>query len=122
MKRIETFEQACKALGLDPEKVLPDFSHFPEQHQKAMIAHAKLVIIAQALNEGWTPDWSNGEWDKYYPWFTMGSASGVGFSCHDFGLWGSRSNVGSRLCYRSAEIAKYAGNQFIELYKDYFLM
>ena len=42
MNEIKTFEDACKALKLDPEKVIPDFSMFPEKHQKAMIAHAKL--------------------------------------------------------------------------------
>ena len=122
MKKIKTFEDACKALGLDPKKSLPDFSGYPEKHAKGMIAHAKLVIIAEALNEGWTPDWTDGNWDKYYPWFEMGSPSGVGFSCGDYGHWLSGSSVGSRLCFKSSELAKYAGKQFEQLYKDYFVM
>ena len=119
---IKTFEDACTKLGLDAAKVLPDFSMFPEQHQKAMTAHAKLIIIAEALNEGWKPDWENGKWDKWYPWFVMGSPSGSGFSFFGAGDWRTASRAGSRLCFKSEEIAEYAGTQFEELYKDYFVM
>jgi hypothetical protein len=119
---IKTFEDACTKLGLDAAKLLPDFSMFPEQHQKAMKAHAKLIIIAEALNDGWKPDWENGKWDKYYPWFVMGSPSGSGFSFRGYDHWNTSSNAGSRLCFKSDEIAEYAGKQFEELYKDYFVM
>lgn len=120
--KIKTFEDACTKLGLDAAKVLPDFSMFPEQHQKAMIAHAKLIIIADALNGDWKPDWENGKWDKYYPWFVMGSPSGSGFSFGDAVGWGANSLAGSRLCFQSSEIAEYVGRQFEDLYKDYFVM
>ena len=120
--KIKTFEDACKALKLDPEKVLPDFSMFPEQHRKAMTAHAKLIIIAQALNGNWKPDWDNGEWDKYYPWFDMDSSSGSGFSYDGYDDWCSISLVGSRLCFKSRELAEYAGKQFEDLYRDYFVI
>jgi hypothetical protein len=32
------------------------------------------------------------------------------------------SGVGSRLCFRSKEIAKYAANQFLDLYKEFFTL
>lgn len=123
---IKTFEDACTKLGLDAAKVLPDFSMFPEHHQKAMTAHAKLVIIAEALNDGWQPNW--GDWDewKYYVWnkFKEGSdkSSGVGFSYFVWAYSSSVTSVGSRLCYQSSEIAAYAGQQFEELYKEYFVI
>ena len=120
--KIKTFEDACIKLGVDPEKVLPDFSMFPKQHQKAMTAHAKLIIIADALNGDWKPDWENGEWDKYYPWFAMGSPSGSGFSFGAAANWTTGSDAGSRLCFQSSEIAEYVGRQFEDLYKDYFVM
>jgi hypothetical protein len=121
-KKIKTFEDACKKLGLDPVKVIPDFSMYPEQDKKALIAHAKLVIIAKALNDGWKPDWENGNWDKFYPWFKMSSSSGAGFAYGDCDGWGSDSSVGSRLCFVSSEVAEYAGKQFEELYKQYFVI
>ena len=122
MTKIKTFEDACEALELDAKKVIPDFSMFPEKHQKAMVAHAKLIIIAEALNEGWEPDWGNREWDKYYPWFDMGGSSGSGFAYVGYAHWDSASACGSRLCFKSRELAEYAGEQFKELYKDYFLI
>ena len=118
---IKTFEDACKVLNLDSEKVIPDFSLFPTEEQEAMKAHAKLIIIAKAINGDWIPDWKNWDQYKYYPWFEMGSSSGVGFSYDDCGFWNTRSTVGSRLCFESREKAKYVGEQFQDLYKIYFV-
>lgn len=118
---IKTFEEACKVLKLDSEKIIPDFSFFPVKDQVAMQAHSKLVIIAKAINGDWIPDWTNYDEYKYYPWFEMGSSSGVGFSCDAFGNWAAGSGVGSRLCFKDRDTAKYVGTQFLELYKAYFV-
>lgn len=121
MERIKTFEEACKVLNLDPEKVLPDVSAFLPPHQAALTAAGKLFIIADALNEGWKPDWNNDDEWKYYPWFDMekdedNNPSGFRLDGVDFSCAGS--GVGSRLCFKSREIAEYAGTQFIDLYRD----
>jgi hypothetical protein len=118
---IKTFEDACKVLNLDSTTIIPDFSLFPESDAAAMVAHAKLVIIAKAINGDWVPDWANGDWDKYYPWFKMGSPSGGGFSSYDFDDWLTGSGVGSRLCFETRDKAIYAGQQFEDLYKVYFV-
>jgi hypothetical protein len=118
---IKTFEDACNALNLDASKVIPDFSLFPKEEQKAMIAHAKLIIIAKAINGDWIPDWKDYDQLKYYPWFEMGSSSGVGFAYDDCDYWYAISYVGSRLCFESREKAKYIGTQFEDLYKIYFV-
>lgn len=123
---IKTFEGACKFLRLDPVKVLPKVTGIPKHHQEATIAHAKLVIIAEALNKEanggkvWKPNWKNGQWDKHYPWFDMSSGSGLSY--HVYVTQDSLSLVGSRLCYISSDVAKYAGTRFIKLYKQYFLL
>ncbi len=122
-KKIKTFEDACAALGLDSATIIPDFSLFPEADREAMQAHAKLIIVNKAINGDWVPNWDKGQWDKYYPWFDMtGSPSGGGFSYNGYDSWSTNSGVGSRLCYESAEKAKYAGNQFLDLYKSYFVI
>jgi len=124
MKEIKTFEDACKSLGLDPSNVIPDFSLFPEKDRKAMIAHCKLVIICDALNrsenEGkeYIPDWESWDEIKYYPWFDLASS---GFRFADYAYWHTHSFVGSRLCFKSRELAEYAGKQFEDIYKDYFV-
>ena len=121
-KKVKTFEDACSVLGINSEEFKIQYPEKLSHHANALVAHMKLVIIAEALNEGWTPDWENREWDKFFPWFIMGSPSGVGFSYDDCDHWYSYSLVGSRLCFRSRELAKYAGTQFEDLYKEYFVL
>jgi len=126
LNELKTFEDACKVEGLDANKVLPDFSAYPEQDRKAMVAHAKLVIIARAANriankgKEWKPDWNNYSQWKYYPWFEMGGSSGFLFG--DCGVWRSHSHVGSRLCFINSDVATQVGKQFEDLYKEYFLL
>jgi hypothetical protein len=83
-------------------------------------AYVMLIHIAREKNEGWKPDWDNRSEYKYYPWFNMESSSGFPVCVCVNG--DSRSSLGSRLCYKSEEIAKYAGKQFIKLYKEYFTL
>jgi len=123
--QLKTFEAACKVEGLNAKKVIPDFAAYPKEDRKAMIAHAKLVIIARAANrlanEGkeWKPDWNNNQWDKYYPWFWMNGGS-RGFRYFVYGSWYSLSPVGSRLCFISRDVAEHMGKTFLKLYKEYF--
>ena len=113
---IKTFEDACKALSLDVATVIPDFSGYPPKHQAAQIAHSKLVIIAEALNGGWAPDWDNNNEYKYYPYFDMEK----GFSFCIYDDFYTHSSTGSRLCFKNRELAQYAGEKFLTLYKQYF--
>ncbi|TDE53788.1 hypothetical protein [Flavobacterium sp. GT3P67] len=99
----EDFETSCKRL--EPDEVA--------------YRMAKLVCIT--FNEGWLPDWTNSNEYKYYPWFNMSSSSGVGFSDVDCGFWRANSCVGSRLCFKSADLAKHVGKLFEqEIYKPLF--
>ena len=108
-ERIKTFDDVIRELGDDPEEFKNAISIMEEPDE---IAYVKLKLIAKALNEGWQPDWSNGEWDKWYPWFDMDNSSSAGRD--------SASVVGSRLCFKSEELADYAGTQFLDIYKDFF--
>ena len=114
MKKIKTFEDACKALGISSD-IKIDVSQLSESEQKYFIANYKLMIIARALNAGWIPDWNNSSERKWYPWFRM---SGFGFSFSDCDDWRTSTDCGSRLCFKSEKIADYAGKQFESLYRD----
>lgn len=124
-KTVKTFEDACKALAIDP-KALPQVSMLPAAQQKAIVAHYKLVIIAQALNDGWQPNWSDSSEYKYFPWFkvnaTAKTPSGSGLSFGVCGTWITATDVGSRLCFKTRELAEYAGKKFKALYEQYFLI
>jgi len=111
-------DDEIREFGDDPEEFKNAISIMEEPDE---IAYVKLKLIAEALNEGWTPDWSNGEFDKWYPWFDMNDSSSAGrFSFLVAAFRGSDSSVGSRLCFKSKDLATYAGTQFLDIYKDFF--
>lgn len=113
-ERIKTFEDACRELGI--EKIELGITGM-DKDQASIAAYAQLIIIARALNEGWEPDWSDSSQYKYYPWFEH--KSGFGLSFYDFDCWTTTTNVGSRLCFKSKELALYAGRQFEYLYNQF---
>ena len=123
---IKTFKDACQVEGLDAEKVIPVFEFFPEKDRKAMQAISKLVIIAKAVNrlandgKEWIPDWNDSSERKYELWFGMDDDGSSGFRFDAYGLWSTRSHVGSRLCFISGGVARYVGETFLEVYKEFF--
>jgi hypothetical protein len=119
--KVKTFEAACKKLGIDPKKAVPALPDNP--HNKALIALAKLFIIIQVINDGWKPDWNNNDEYKYYPWFDMEKTKSnpSGFSLDGVYDYYAASGVGSRLCFKSRDLAEYTVKQFIDLYKDYMV-
>lgn len=108
--RVKTFEDACNELNVFPTSIRCTDT-------KDEIAYKKLKIICQALNEGWTPDWSDSSQPKYFPWFKY--KSGFGFSSAAYDSWGTHSAVGSRLCFETRDLAIYAGKQFQKEYNDF---
>lgn len=115
-ERVKSYEDACAVLGIHPTELNISVAGYGDGLSESIKAYGKLIVIAQALNEGWTPDWTNSNEYKYYPWF---KASGSGLSYCGCGSWFTFSAVPARLCFKSAELAKYAGTQFIDLYTEY---
>jgi hypothetical protein len=122
MEQFKTFEQCCQAQGLDSDTCLPIVSVFPAQHQKAITALAKLIIIAEAVNEGWNPNWNDRSEDKWFPWFDMevdkNNPSGFRFHAPGCANANSRSAGGSRLCFKTPEICKFVGTNYEDLWRD----
>jgi hypothetical protein len=114
-ERIKDFSDVLEVLGIDAD----DFEEVNEGLEEDEIAYRQIKLIVKALNEGWNPDWSNSNETKYFPWFRMGSSSGSGFSYGGCDHWVTLSYVGSRLCFKSRDLAEYAGKQFTEIYKNY---
>ena len=117
-ERINTLNDALQENG----KTEDDFRKSCEGLEPDEVAYKMIKEIVTAFNEGWTPDWTNSNEGKYYPWFKMGSPSGGGFSCDDCDDWYTYSGVGSRLCYKSADLAKHAGQLFESIYKDFLTL
>lgn len=118
-ERIKTFADACEVLGIDSGTVW----HNVDQPDE--IAYKKLKVVAAALNflandcKVWIPDYNNGREAKWYPWFYLNNP---GFRLCGVGFDGTHSTVGSRLVFKTEEIARYAANQFLGLYSTLFEM
>lgn len=147
--RVKTFEDACNILGNDHPLVgqyrFSDAAYKGHPMSEDYIAYLKLRIITTALNEGWEPQFTEDEC-RYYPVFEFftknelnkmsddkkGHVVMVGSSYYNLSEGGyiacayagsvssfSFCNVGSRLNFKSRELAEYAGRQFIAMYADF---
>lgn len=111
---VKSFEDARKLTGR-PD--VPDFSNLPADMRKYFEAQYKMIVIAEALNEGWIPDWDNYNEYKYYTWFAL-SPSSFAFAVSFYVLALAYAGSGSRLEFRTRELAEYAAKQFIDIWKD----
>ncbi len=116
--RVKTFADAVEVIGgiTDNQKILLDYNGMDGDMISSQ-AHLKLTIIARALNEGWKPDWTNVNEYKYVPLFKHKSGFGLSYFVCD--CWGACTFVGSRLCFKSSELAEYAATQFADVYNDF---
>lgn len=148
MERIKTFEDALNELGDKHPLVLQYRFNFnneggwtDDMYAREFEAYLKLRIITAALNEGWTPQFTEDE-HRYFPWFWLytkeeivkmdkeerkkivlfggcafyGASAGFAFATTSYAPSSTRAYVGSRLCFKSSALAKYAGEQFAEIY------
>ena len=148
-ERVKTFEDAVAILG-DEHPLVAQFRAIENSFEEAgnnlhLFAYARLVIIAEALNEGWKPTYDKNEW-RYYPWFYIctkeeyeelvkddeplchvplrsnGNAHTYGgLVCTVANLTGSNSftHYGVRLAFKTKELAEYCGKQFIDIWTDF---
>lgn len=119
MERIKTIDNVLKENGISKKEFDKSCTGLSEDE----INYRLLKLIAKALNEGWLPNWKDSDEYKYVPWFKMNDSSSASrFSYGGCDGWVTVTNVGSRLCYKSSELAKYAGTQFLEIYRKYMLI
>ena len=139
-ERIKTFADAAKAVGIeDPEEWEEQYSDL----EPDVLAYFKLRIITKALNEGWEPKFIPGEyrWAPYFLLYTKeeiekmnaetksrvvlrsyniaGTPGGVAYVGASYGSAYVGAYPGSRLAFKSEELAEYAGKQFTEIYADF---
>lgn len=138
---ITDFNSARKALGLKPNDYtlsghIAKFGEVCElvednnpKHIDALIALNKLFTIADAWNkkDGFVPDFSDSEQDKWYPRFRYDDAA-AGFVCADAHYTSTHytptnvaAYINSRLCFNTSERAEQFGRQFADLYNKVFL-
>ncbi len=149
-ERIKTLDDAVSELGEDNPAVKAYRSikygyaiSETDPETADIMAYAALRVIVEALNEGWKPQFTKGEW-RWYAWYDLvspeqiedmseeekcrvvGRASnnayaygGLVYSYANFVSTGSVTNFGSRLAFKNEELAEYAAKQFGEIFADF---
>ena len=118
---IKSLEDAVKVTG---RPNTPDFSNVPEDLREYFEGQYQMVVIAEALNEGWKPNWDDDNEPKYFPWFWKeeeGVSSGFVFDITNYSHSSATAGYGLRLCFRTRTLAEYAGKQFIEIWNKILL-
>lgn len=140
---VKTFEDAVVILGNDNQAVIDYYAIADKTCTEDILAFAELRVIVEALNEGWEPKFEKGEY-RYYPWFYLytkeeyyelddeqkghcvlrsgGSSDAYGgVACVNAGIDSSNTSsyYGSRLAFRTRELADYAGRQFIDIWEKF---
>ena len=139
---ITDFDSARKALGGKPnadftvvkkilsgnvvqlEDVARLVTDINPKHIEAFIALNKLFTLAEAWNkeDGFVPDFSDWEQDKWFPWFVYDKdAAGFVYTITTHAPASANARIGSRLCFKSSERAEQFGKQFADLYNKVFL-
>ena len=147
--KVKTFEDAVAILG-DEHPLVAQFRVIESSLKEAdnnlhLFAYARLVIIAEALNEGWKPKF-DGDECRYYPWFYIytkkeyeeldedekkecrvvgrshsdaHASGGVAYAHASNASSYSSSYSGSRLAFKTRELAEYCGKQFIDIWEKF---
>ena len=147
-ERIKTFADACSELGSDHPFVKAYDGYMTQIHQPNMndydlVSYLQLRIITAALNEGWEPQFTKGE-NRWYFWYGLITKEqydklsaedksrvvgrggyyayaycGLVYAFANYASLSLYTNFGSRLAFKSEELAAYAGRQFAEIYADF---
>lgn len=150
--RVKTFDDAVRELGEDHPAVKAWRSikygyavSDTDPETADIMAYATLRVITEALNEGWKPQFTEGE-RRWYAWYDFLSKSDieemsdeekeerrvVGRACSNASAYGglvysvanivstySSTSFGSRLAFKNEELAEYAAKQFGDIYADF---
>lgn len=144
-ERVTCWDDVVRELGYDPVERLLDhtergdgFNFEPDE-----IAYIKLKAIATVLNEGWTPQFTTDEY-RWFPWFYLYTQDeidkmseekrsrvvlrsnnyahahgGVAFAHAVSASSYAHTSYGSRLAFKTEELAVYAGKQFTDIWADF---
>lgn len=149
-ERIKTLDDAVSELGEDNPAVKAYRSikygyaiSETDPETADIMAYAALRVIVEALNEGWKPQFTKGEW-RWYAWYDLVSPEQiedmseeekcrvVGRAYYNAYAYGglvyssaysvsaySHTSYGSRLAFKNEELAEYAAKQFGEIFADF---
>lgn len=149
-KRVQTLDDAVRELGDDQPAVKAwrsikyGYSVSEKDPDTAdIMAYVTLRVITEALNEGWKPQFTEGErrWYAWYDFLTKEEVEGMSdeekeerrvvgrafLNAYGGLVYSNANNVstnsyayyGSRLAFKNEELAEYAAKQFGDIYADF---
>lgn len=151
-KRVQTLDDAVRELGDDQPAVKAwrsikyGYSVSEKDPDTAdIMAYVTLRVITEALNEGWKPQFTEGErrWYAWYDFLTKEEVEGMsdeekeerrvvgrvvsyanaygGLVCSDahYVSTVSSTSVGSRLAFKNEELAEYVAKLLGDIYADF---
>lgn len=111
--RVKDFEDAREETG---RPGVPNFSNVPEDLKEYFENTYQMIVITEALNEGWEPNWNDSNERKWRPYFRM-SPSSFAFDRSGCDYSAASAGGGSRLCFKTEALANYAAKQFLHIWK-----
>ena len=143
--RIKTFDDALEELGPNHSLVKEYEAICKADVTENTIVYSRLCVITAAMNEGWRPRFVKEEY-RYFPYFYLytneeisrmseeeksrvvyrsdyyaSAYGGVSFAYANYDSASVYAGIGSRLAFKTEELAEYAGKQFTKLYAEYLL-
>lgn len=118
-KSITSWKDIAKALGLDMS-LKGDLSNLPAFMRPFVANAANLAAIVAAINGvDFIPDWDNRNQRKWWGWFWMDKP---GFRLLDsaYGVTGTYSSGGSRLCFETEEQFLHATKYFLHYFEAFY--
>lgn len=112
MELFKTFDYALVAQGLSRAQ----FEEMTKSDTPDEVAYKQLKLIIKTLNGDWVPDFKNKQRVK---WEAVFIEEGSGLVFNGANDWHSSSHVGSRLCFRSRELAEHCATQFPDIWKAF---
>lgn len=159
-ERIRTMTDVLDELGPD-HPLVSQYRHYLEstehgQRDDYLATFMQLRMVCEALNEGWKPQFTEGEY-RYWPWYFLykskedlekygysnkvpvdvpvavrcvlpggfsayGANEGFACSYSVFTPSNMDANAGSRLCFKSRELANHAALHFSEHWLKFYCM
>ena len=117
-ERVVNYATACVVLGV---KWVADEVFKMNSFSIDEIAFYKLKVIAKALNEKWSPNLDNKNEKIYWPEFIYDGKTNRFCFNRVLNNFDHDITAPIKLCFKNYKLAKYAGNQFEDMYNDFLL-
>lgn len=116
----EKYEDACKFFNLDPN-VVPGTEGLKENLKAPLVAVYQLMVVSEAIRQGWVPNYDNYNQDKYENIVDLDvtdeDPAGFRFWVSNYTYTDTRSVLGPLLAQETPEKSKYLFTQFSDLHK-----